>query len=319
MEEETIVQEDNITQPTEPNSYGPCLRWKKEHPLELVIGNPTATLRTRNQMINEFMHAAFVSQLEPKKIDDALYDTNWMDAMQEELNQFERSRVWHLVPRPDSIHVIGTRWVFRNKMNENNLIIRNKARLVARGYRQEKGIEFHESFAPIGRLEAIRIFLAFAAFKDFKVYQMDVKSALKWFAKRGSTINMGLWYPKDSSLHLIGYSDADYAGCKIDMKSTSDSCQFLGDILISWFCKKQTSIATSTAEAKYLAVGSCCAQMLWIQQQLKDYGIQAIESHIFCDNTSAISITYNLVMHSRTKHIDIRHHFIREHAMKMLG
>ncbi|XP_075483671.1 uncharacterized protein LOC142523824 [Primulina tabacum] len=133
--EEELEHEEEIIQPTELNPYGPCLQWKKDHPLELVIGNPTTPLRNRNQMINEFMHAAFVSQIEPKKIDYALLDTNWIEAMQEELNQFERSKVWHLVPRPNNTHVIGTRWVFRNKMDENGLIIINKARLVAQGYR----------------------------------------------------------------------------------------------------------------------------------------------------------------------------------------
>lgn len=415
-------------------------------------------------------------------------------------------------------------------MDEHGTVVRNKARLVAQGFRQEEGIDFDESFAPVARLEAIRIFLAYAAFKNFKVYQMYVKSAflngllqeevyveqppgfvnlthpnyvfkldkalyglkkaprawydtiLKFFldhdfvigtvdktlfkfvkddhillvqiyvddiifgstnpklcekfskimqekfemsmmgeltfflglqvkqlekgifinqskytrelikkfgmencsaatpmsasikldkyeggipvditmfrgligsllyltasrpdimyavglcarfqvaprqshyiaAKRilkylKGTINVGLWYPKDSSFNLIGYSDADYAGCKIDRKSTSCSCQFLGDRLISWFSKKQTSIATSTAEAEYLAAESCCAQILWIQQQLRDYGIRSKEAPILCDNTSAISITYNPVLHSRTKHVDIRHHFIREHVMK---
>ncbi|XP_075483615.1 secreted RxLR effector protein 161-like [Primulina tabacum] len=124
------------------------------------------------------------------------------------------------------------------------------------------------------------------------------------------TTNVGLWYSKYSSFNLVGYSDADYAGCKIDQKSTSGSCQFLGDRLISWASKKQKSIATSIVEAEYLAAENCCAQMLWIQQQLRDYGIQATESPIFCDNTSAIAITYNPVMHSQTKQIDIRHHFI---------
>ena len=97
--------------------------------------------------------------------------------MQEELNQFERNNVWHLVPRPENKMVIGTRWVFRNKLNEDGQVVRNKARLAAQGYRQEEGIDFDESFAPVARLEAIRIFLAYAAFKNFKVYQMDVKSA----------------------------------------------------------------------------------------------------------------------------------------------
>ena len=96
--------------------------------------------------------------------------------MQEELNQFERNNVWHLVPRPNNETVIGTRWVYRNKLSEEGLVVRNKARLVAQGYRQEEGIDFDESFTPVARLEAIRIFLAYVAFKNFKVYQMDVKS-----------------------------------------------------------------------------------------------------------------------------------------------
>ncbi|XP_073133394.1 secreted RxLR effector protein 161-like [Henckelia pumila] len=134
-----------------------------------------------------------------------------------------------------------------------------------------------------------------------------VKIILKYLK---GTQNVGLWDPKDSSLNLIGYSDADYARCRIDRKSTSGTCQYLGDKLISWFIKKQTSIATSTVESEYLASGSCCAQLLWIQQQLRDYGVDSSDAHIYCDNTSAIAITYNPVLHSRTKHIDICHHFI---------
>ncbi|KAK6139205.1 hypothetical protein DH2020_027052 [Rehmannia glutinosa] len=97
--------------------------------------------------------------------------------MQEELNQFERNKVWELVQRPTHQNVIGTKWVFRNKMNEEGYVVRNKARLVAKGYCQEEGIDFDETFAPVARLEAIRMFLAYAAHKNFIVYQMDVKSA----------------------------------------------------------------------------------------------------------------------------------------------
>ena len=97
--------------------------------------------------------------------------------MQEELNQFERSKVWTLVPRPNYHSIIGTKWVFRNKLDESRIIVRNKARLVAQGYSQEEGIGFDESFAPVTRLEAIRMLLAFACYIDFKLYQMDVKSA----------------------------------------------------------------------------------------------------------------------------------------------
>ncbi|GAB2294687.1 hypothetical protein Dimus_038315 [Dionaea muscipula] len=97
--------------------------------------------------------------------------------MQEELNEFERNQVWELVPRPKHQNVVGTKWVFRNKMDENDIIVRNKERLVAQGYSQHKGIDFDETFAPVARLETIRLFLAYAAHKKFKVYQMDVKSA----------------------------------------------------------------------------------------------------------------------------------------------
>ena len=98
--------------------------------------------------------------------------------------------------------------------------------------------------------------------------------------------------------------------------STSETCQFLSHMLVSWSSKKQNSVAISTAEAEYIDAGSCCAQILWIKQQLSDFGITMYNVLIFCDNTSAINITKNLVQHSRTKHIEIRHHFIRDHALK---
>ena len=128
------------------------------------------------------------------------------------------------------------------------------------------------------------------------------------------TPNLGLWYPKGTGFNLVGYTDSDYAGCRIDRKSTSGSCQFLGQKLVSWFSKKQQSTATSTAEAEYIAAGSCCAQLLWIRNQLMDYGLVLENIPIMCDNTSAISIVANPVKHSTTKHIETRYHFIREHA-----
>ena len=97
--------------------------------------------------------------------------------MQEELNQFERSKVWNLVSRPNDHSIIGTKWIFRNKMDEHSNIVRNKAILVAQSYSQEEGIDYEETYAPIARLEAIRMLLAFACFKNFKLFQMDVKSA----------------------------------------------------------------------------------------------------------------------------------------------
>ena len=113
---------------------------------------------------------------------------------------------------------------------------------------------------------------------------------------------------------MIRYSDADYAGCKIDRKSNSGTCQFLRDRLVSWSSKKQNSVALSTVEAKYVSIGNCCAQTLWIKQQLSDYGLKCNNVPIKCDNTSAINVTKNPIYHSRAKQIEVRHHFIRDHV-----
>nr|GEV15602.1 hypothetical protein [Tanacetum cinerariifolium] len=247
------------------------------------------------------------------------------------------------------VRPIGTKWVLKNKKDERGIVIRNKARLVAQGHTHEKGINYEEVFAPVARIEAIRLFLAYASFMGFTVYQMDVKSAFlygtideevyvmqpfgfqdpeflnkvykvekamgtidqnlfirkhrgdfilvqvssntpmdkenPWGKDRtgkdvdlylyGSMIGsliylkghpkLGLWYPKESPFGLVAYSDSDYGGATQDRKSTTRGCQFLGRRLISWKCKKQTIMATSTTEAKYVAAASGCRQVLWIQ------------------------------------------------------
>jgi hypothetical protein len=122
------------------------------------------------------------------------------------------------------------------------------------------------------------------------------------------TPKFGLWYPKGSTFDLIGYSDVDYAGCKIERKSTSGTCQFVGRSLVSWASKKQNSVALSTAEAEYIAAGHCCAQLLWMRQTLRDYGYKLSKVTLLCDNESAIRMADNPVEHSDTKHIDIRYH-----------
>ncbi|KAI3795248.1 hypothetical protein L1987_37897 [Smallanthus sonchifolius] len=127
---------------------------------------------------------------------------------------------------------------------------------------------------------------------------------------------LGLWYPKNGNVNLYAYTDNDYGGCNLDKKSTSGGCQFLGGRLISWQCKKQTCVSTSTAEAEYIAASSCCAQVIWIQNQMLDYGMTFMQTPFHIDNMSAISITNNPVQHSKTKHIDIRYHFIRDQAEK---
>ncbi|GJW07760.1 ribonuclease H-like domain-containing protein [Tanacetum coccineum] len=332
------------------------------------IVNTASTPQRRNNH-KDFQHclfACFLSQNEPKKISEALEDESWVDAMQEELLQFKIQKVWILVDLPYGKKAIGTKWVYRNKKDERGVMVRNKARLVAQGHRQEEGIDYDEVFALVARIEAIRIFLAFASYMGFIVYQMDVKSAflygkineevyvsqppvkqkedgifisqdkyvveiLKKFdfvsVKTASTpietqkplvkdeepsdvdvhlcrsmisslmylttsrpdimfavcacsrfqVNpktshlgvvkrifrylkgkpkLGLWYPRVSSFDLEAYSDSDYAGANLDRKSTTGGCQFLGRRLISWQCKKQTIVATSTTEAEYVATAN---------------------------------------------------------------
>ncbi|GKB01758.1 putative ribonuclease H-like domain-containing protein, partial [Tanacetum coccineum] len=129
---------------------------------------------------------------------------------------------------------------------------------------------------------------------------------------------LGLWYPRVSSFDLEAYSDSDYAGANLDRKSTTGGCQFLGRRLISWQCKKQTIMATSTTKAEYVAAANCCGQVLWIQNQMLDYGFNFMNTKIYIDNESTIWIVKNPVYHSKTKHIAIRHHFIRDSYEKKL-
>ncbi|GKC90352.1 hypothetical protein Tco_1151001 [Tanacetum coccineum] len=129
---------------------------------------------------------------------------------------------------------------------------------------------------------------------------------------------LGLWYHKDSPFDLEAYSDSDYAGASLDRKSTTGGCQFLRSRLISWKCKKQTIVANSTTEAEHVAASSCCGHVLWIQNQLLDYGYNFMNTKIFIDNESTICIVKNPVFHSKTKHIEIRHHFIRDSNEKKL-
>ncbi|GJU81281.1 putative ribonuclease H-like domain-containing protein [Tanacetum coccineum] len=184
--------EDVITNPT--------LRIHNAHPQSQILGDPNTPVQTRSSLkkITEAhalvsyiqahqrsnhkdqqhcLFACFLSQFEPRKVTEALEDGSWVEAMQEELLQFKLQQVWVLVDLPNGAKVIGTKWVYRNKKDERGVVVRNKARLVAQGHRQEEGIDYDEVFAPVARIEAIRLFLAFASFMGFIVYQMDVKSA----------------------------------------------------------------------------------------------------------------------------------------------
>ncbi|GJT55667.1 copia protein [Tanacetum coccineum] len=257
-----------------------------------------------------------------------------------------------MVPRPDHVMIVTLKWIYKVKLDELGGVLKNKACLVARGYHQEEGIDFKVSFALVARLEAIRIFIAFKAHMNMIVYQIDVKTvflndilceevyvsqldrvleaflnqskyALESLIKYGMetcdlvdtpmvekskldedlgkvidptryrgmigtlmylTSNRPDLYLKDSFIALTAFVDADHAGCQDTRKSTFGSMQLLG----------------------------CYAQILWMRSQLTDYGLVFNKIPLFCDNKSVIALCYNNVQHSRSKHIDIRNHFIKE-------
>ncbi|GKE01192.1 retrovirus-related pol polyprotein from transposon TNT 1-94 [Tanacetum coccineum] len=145
-----------------------------------VIGDPSKPVMTRQRLHTDSevcMYALTVSTIEPKNIKEAMADHSWIESMQDELNQFERLQVWELVPRPGGKNVIALKWLWKNKCDAEHIVVRNKSRLVAKGYKQEEGIDFEESFAPVARLEAVRMFIAFAAHRNITIFQMDVKTA----------------------------------------------------------------------------------------------------------------------------------------------
>nr|GEU67738.1 retrovirus-related Pol polyprotein from transposon TNT 1-94 [Tanacetum cinerariifolium] len=336
-------------------NHVPQDRWSREKDIKLVsiIGEPLAGITTRSRIrdsdadsTHECLYVNFLSEIKLKKLIEALDEEGWVITMQEELNQFERNKVWTLVPKPHRKTIIGTKWIWKNKMDEEGAVTKNKARLVAHGYNQQEWIDYKETFVHVARLEAIRIFLAYVAYMGFAVYQMDVKSAflngkiskevyvqqplgfkssefLYHVCKLDKALyglkqapRACLWYPKGSGFDLKAYSDSDYTGCNLDTKSTSGGCQILGGKIVCWSAKKQSFVAMSLAEAKYVATARCCAQVLWIKIQLADYDVLYDKVPIFCDNTSVIAISNNLVLHFKTKHIDIKYHFIREYILK---
>nr|GEZ85239.1 putative ribonuclease H-like domain-containing protein [Tanacetum cinerariifolium] len=315
-------------------------------------------------------------ETEPKKISQALEDESWVDAMQEELLQFKT----------------------QNKKDERGVVVRNKARLVAQGHRQEEGIDYDEMdvksaflYGKIneevyvsqppgfidpkfpkkmssigGEFEALKKswcdeFEAFisqdkyvaeilkkfdfmsvktastpidtkkplvkdaeAADVDVHLYRSMINSLMYLTASKPDIMylkgqpKLGLWYLRESAFDLEAYSNSDYAGANLDRKSTTGGCQFLCKRLILWQCKKQTIIATSTTKAEYVATASCCGQVLWIQNQMLDYGFNFLNTKIYIDNESTICIVKNPVFHSKTKHIEIRHHFIKDAYKKKL-
>nr|GEV25380.1 retrovirus-related Pol polyprotein from transposon TNT 1-94 [Tanacetum cinerariifolium] len=371
--------------------------WTKDHPIANMIDDLSRSVSTRKQLQTDTMWCffdAFLTSVEPKNFKQAITEPSWIDEMQKEIHEFKRLQVWELVPCLDKVLLIKLKWIYKVKTNEFGGVLKNKARLVAHGFRQEEGIDFEESFAPVARIEAIRIFIANFAHKNMMIFHMcsgsdtlhteskerlitglqisqspkgifinqskyaseivkkyDMLSsdfvdtplvekskldedlqgkpvdATLYRGMIGSlmyltssrpdltyagTINMGLWYSKDTGMSLTTYADADHLGCQDTRRSTSGIDQFLGDKPVSWSYKKQKCTAISSIEAEYIALSGCCAQILWTRSQLTDYGFQFNKIPLYCDNKSAIALCCNSIQHSRAKHIDVRYHFIKE-------
>ncbi|KAI3687113.1 hypothetical protein L1987_80804 [Smallanthus sonchifolius] len=450
----------------------PETRVHRNHLIDNIIGNPYAGVQTRHRTITEntslyteifdtgvmetCLHAAFVSQLEPKNVKEALTDNYWIEAMQDELSQFQKLHVWDLVNLPKGFQPIGTRWVFKCKMDDRHVIVKNKARLVVyqldvkraflygkvheevyvtqppgfedphninKVYKLDKALyglhqaprAWYETLSKHllsngfdrgqidstlfirktgGDILLVQVYVDDIIFgstnegmcREFKKvmkskFEMSNMGELSFFLgmqvsqredgiylhqtkyvqdilsknKMNDSSTYGTPIPVNHGLHpdkdgkdvdsrlyrgMIGslmyltasrpdimfaqsfdfkaYTDSDYGGCNLDRKSTSGGCQFLGDRLVSWQCKKQSTVSVSTCEAEYIAAASGCSQILWIQQQLRDYGLNFTGTPLFIDNNATMSITNNPVKHSKTKHIEIRHHFIRDCAEKHL-
>ncbi|GJT57015.1 integrase, catalytic region, zinc finger, CCHC-type containing protein [Tanacetum coccineum] len=242
-------------------------RWTKDHPLEQVIGNPSQSVRTRRQLETDgemCMFALTVSQTEPKNIKEAMADSAWIESMQEELHQFDRLDVWELVDRPLCKNVINLKWLWKNKRDEENTVIRNKSRLVAKGYAQKEGIDFEESFAPVARLEAVRLFIAYAAHKSFTVYQMDVKTTFLY-----GPLKEEVYVNQPDGFVDPYYPDKVYRlkkalyGLKQAPRAWYDELSnFLVVIVRSvGHPKMRNATSMSSAEAEYVSLSACCAQV----------------------------------------------------------
>nr|GEX01321.1 copia protein [Tanacetum cinerariifolium] len=220
------------------------IKESRNHPLENVIRNLNQR-NLRSQAQNKSNFFCFISTIEPKNVNEALGDESWIVAMQEELNQFFANDVWELVPQPKNMTIIGTKWVFRNKLDDN-----------------------------------------------------------------------GLWYPKGTDIETVIYAEFDHARDYVDRKSTIGICTFVGCCLIYRFSKKQTALAISTTEAKYVSARKACQQALRIKQALIDYDVRLNDVPIMYDNKGVIDLRKNPVQHSCTKHIKIRHRFLRDNVQK---
>ncbi|GJX64875.1 hypothetical protein Tco_0299218 [Tanacetum coccineum] len=287
-------------------SPAPQDRWSQDKHIELVniIGDPGAGMLTKAMAkelnvasAHECLYVDFLFEEEPKNVSEALKHPGWVDSMQEELNQSARNKI---------------------KQSERGILI-NQEKYV-KDLLKKYAIYGSSVKTPMEPPNKLGPDLN-GKYVNETQYRANPKESHLIVVKRifrylKGTPSLGLWYLKYSGFDLKGYLDSNYAGCNMDKKSTSSACQLLGGKLVCWSAKKQQSVAMSFAEAEYVAAARCCANILWMKSQLTEYDIIYEKVPIFCDNTSAIAISNNPVLHSRTKHIDIRYHFIRDHIMK---
>nr|GEV70679.1 retrovirus-related Pol polyprotein from transposon TNT 1-94 [Tanacetum cinerariifolium] len=291
-------------------------RWCQDKHIEMfnIIGNPGAGKLTRAMAKQlsvasayECLFVNFLSEEEPKKVFEALKHPGWVVAMQDELNQFARNKVWILVSAPYGKTIIGSKWIFRNKMDETGIVIKNKERLVAQGYNQQEGIYYAEIFSPVERLEAIRIFLAFATYMNFTIYQMDVKSAfLNGKLKEEVYVKQPPGFESNEFPNHVCKLDKALYGLKQDPRA--------------WY----ETLSTFLTEHKFLRVKTPMVPSNNLGPNLSGKDVNETqyrdpkESHLIVVKRifRAIAISNNPVLHSRTKHIDIRYHFIRDHILK---
>ncbi|GJV67968.1 copia protein [Tanacetum coccineum] len=228
----------------------------------------------------------------------------WIDAMQDQIHEFESLKVWELVPCPDSVFLIKLKWIYKAKTDESGGVLKNKARLVAQGFKQEEGIDFEDHFTLVARIKAIldltlTMLSAYVPGIRLSLPKKHLQEVKRIFRYLNGTINMSLWYSKDTDTSLTAYADADHVGCQDTRHNTSGSAQFLDDKLVSWSSKKQKSTAISSTEAEYIALSGCCSQILWMRSQLTDYGFKFNKIPLYCDNKSAIALCCNNVQHSK--------------------
>ncbi|GJS42122.1 retrovirus-related pol polyprotein from transposon TNT 1-94 [Tanacetum coccineum] len=286
-----------------------------DHPLDNIIGELERPVSTRLQLHEQALfcyYDAFLTSVEPKNYKDALTQACWIEAMQEELNEFERLEVWELVPRPDKVMVITLKWIYKVKLDELGGILKNKARLVARGYRQEEGIDFEESFALVARLDVIRIFLAYAAHMNMIVYQMDVKTTfLNDILREEVYVSQPDGFvDQDNPNHvyklkkaLYGLKQAPRAWYALlskfllfqeFSKGTMDPILFIRRGL--WYPKDSSIALTAYAYTDHAGCKDTrrsTSVILWMRSQLTDYGLGFNKIPMYCDNKSAIALCCN--------------------------